>query len=155
MLATAGIVAALADIAPPTIAPAANNGVFATFRHSTDLTLGGTTIPTVNFEVTAVRFNAAGALKAAGAEDVVAYCTHGVLSGKGLWRPGTREETRLDFRLEVASDFIALRNAFVDSIEAANVARRRLDPRRGALTCPPGVRQRCAAWRRRALTAWC
>ncbi|WP_442770901.1 YhdP family phospholipid transporter, partial [Zoogloea ramigera] len=27
----------------------------------------------------------------------------GVLSGKGLWRPGAREETRLDFRLEVAS----------------------------------------------------
>jgi uncharacterized protein YhdP len=26
-----------------------------------------------------------------------------VLSGKGLWRPGAREETRLDFRLEVAS----------------------------------------------------
>lgn len=55
-------IAGNAAIAPPTIAPAANNGVFATFRHSTDLTLGGTTIPTVNFEVTAVRFNAAGAL---------------------------------------------------------------------------------------------
>lgn len=27
----------------------------------------------------------------------------GVLSGKGLWRPGAREETRLDFRLEVSS----------------------------------------------------
>ena len=35
---------------------------------------------------------------------------------------------RFGFRLELASDFIALRNAFVDSIEAANVARRRLDP---------------------------
>ncbi len=27
----------------------------------------------------------------------------GVLSGKGVWRPGTREETRLDFRLDVTS----------------------------------------------------
>lgn len=27
----------------------------------------------------------------------------GVLSGKGLWRPGAREETRLDFRLDVTS----------------------------------------------------
>lgn len=27
----------------------------------------------------------------------------GVLSGEGLWRPGAREETRLDFRLDVAS----------------------------------------------------
>lgn len=27
----------------------------------------------------------------------------GVLSGKGVWRPGNREETRLDFRLEVNS----------------------------------------------------
>ncbi|MGZ8347884.1 MAG: phosphoribosyltransferase family protein, partial [Allosphingosinicella sp.] len=33
--------------------------------------------------------NAAGALKAAGAEDVVAYCTHGVLSGAAAARVDT------------------------------------------------------------------
>ena len=44
---------------------------------------GGTTRP---FRPSSISTPAAAALKAAGAEDVVAYCTHGVLSGGAVAR---------------------------------------------------------------------
>ena len=37
------------------------------------------------------------------AHDLIPKSIDEVLSGKGVWRPGAREETRLDFRLDVTS----------------------------------------------------
>jgi uncharacterized protein YhdP len=66
----------------------------------------------------------------------------GVLSGKGLWRPGAREETRLDFRLEVASvEKLLARFGYPRRCGAAAAAWPARSPGRGR---PP--RCTCPAW---------
>jgi len=60
--------------------------------------------------------NAAAALKAAGAEDVVAYCTHGVLSGGAVARVDASELTEL-----VITDSIGNHAVIADSVKVRHL----------------------------------
>ena len=60
--------------------------------------------------------NAAAALKAAGAEDVVAYCTHGVLSGGAVARVEASELTEL-----VITDSIGNHNVIAESAKVRHL----------------------------------